>query len=83
MTDLLRLARDEARARIESLDIHDAIAILEHIPDLVQWFRARRYDKTRIARDIAEILGGIHDDADRARADLRARLGDKSADETR
>jgi hypothetical protein len=81
--DLLREARDEARKRIESLDVHDAIALLEHIPDLVRWFRHRRYSKTHIAADIAAILGDIHADADAARAALRERLGDKSADETR
>lgn len=76
---LLRLAKDEIRDRVNDLDVHDAIALLEHLPRLVQWFRARRYDRAKIRADVDRLLGDLGDAAQSARDELAARFPDEGA----
>jgi hypothetical protein len=74
VSDFNRIVRDSIHAELEKLNVHDAISLLKHIPTIVRWFRARKYDEAAIERDAKELLGRIGEAADKARADLNARF---------
>lgn len=79
MTDFKRLFRDELDKRLEALDVHDVIALVQHIPKIVQWFRSRGYDTVAIERDLASFKTVVGTAADAARAELRHRFDENQS----